>query len=67
MLPAADNDFVRVYEFISPRKYKKSDKIIPKYFQETRKRLRWKKSAVFFVIDIEKLNTLKYHTLSKKH
>ena len=36
------------------------------YFQSL-KNSRWKKSIFLFLVSIEKLKTLKYHTFSKKH
>ena len=61
----------------SLNKYEKNEKIILIYYQKNLnkaysqqntfsfsilKRLRWKKSIVSFVINIENLKTLKYHT-----
>ena len=42
------------------------NKITLKYFQEILKRLKWKKSILLFVANIEGLKTLKYIN-SKKH
>ena len=43
-----------------------NDKIIPKHFREI-KRLRWKKSIILSVKDIEDLKILKYQIFSIKH
>ena len=48
----------------SRNEYEKNDKIIRNIFQEL-KSLRWKNYIVLFVVSIEKLKNLKYHTLEK--
>ena len=50
---------------MSPNKYEKNDKIILKYSQYILKRLKWQKSIVLFVINIENLKTLKYQIFLK--
>ena len=49
----------------SSNKYQKDDETMLEYFQELT-RLRWKNSIKLFVVSIENLRTLKYHTFSKK-
>ena len=47
-----------------PNKYEKNDKTTLKYLN---KNLRWKNYIALFVVSIENLNILKYHTFPKKH
>ena len=44
-----------------------NDKLILKYFQYISWKLKWKKSIVLLLVNIEKLKTLKYQTCSKKN
>ena len=48
----------------SPNDYEKNDKLILKYFQELKRR---EKYIALFVVCIENLKNLKYHTSQKKH
>ena len=48
-----------------PKDYEMNHKTILKYFQEVLKKLKWKKSIVWFVVIITNLESLKYHTFSK--
>ena len=47
-----------------PNEYKKNDKIILKYFQQDLNKLKRGKSTAMFAINVDKIKTLKYHTLS---
>ena len=44
-----------------------NDKLILKYFQYISWKLKWKKSIVLLLVNIEKFKTLKYQTCSKKN
>ena len=46
----------------SPTDYEKNDKMILKYFQQLKG---WQNCIVLFVVNIENLKNLKYHTFSK--
>ena len=50
-----------LFEFVlcSHNDYEKNDKIILKYFQKLKK---WKNYLALFVVSIENLKNLKYHT-----
>ena len=58
--------FLDYTNLFSPKKYEKNDRVILKSFQWP-KRLRWKKSIVFFLVSIENLKIVEYYTFSKKH
>ena len=59
--------FLEYTNLFSGSKYEKNNKIILHYFQKILKKLKLKKSIVLFVLNIEKLKTLKYHAFLKKH
>ena len=60
-------NFLEYTNLFSGSKYEKNNKIILHYFQKILKKLKLKKSIVLFVLNIEKLKTLKYHAFLKKH
>ena len=53
-------DYIYIF---SPNDYEKNDKIILKYFLQTK---RWKNYIALFVVSIENLKNLKYHSSSEK-
>ena len=53
-------DYIYIF---SPNDYEKNDKIILKYFLQIK---RWKNYIALFVVSIENLKNLKYHSSSEK-
>ena len=53
-------DYIYIF---SPNDYEKNDKMILKYFLQIK---RWKNYIALFVVSIENLKNLKYHSSSEK-
>ena len=60
------NTIIAYTNLFSPNEYEKNDKIILKYFHEL-KGQNEKHYVVLFVVSIENLKILKYHTFPLKH